>query len=404
VNLVFLWLLLPMLAAVAVVEPALRGRAAARLAVATFAIATLEAAVGTLAPAVLHEWAGTEASNALFVSVSTGLAIGAVVPWPRRAWREWLPGLPLAVSLVAALVSVIQWGPLVLGVVLGVLPLLLASAFPRSASVSRRVESFGTPRTAWGIAVVAALLTLLEPLLLTLVSPLLPVVWRRGDDWRPGLTTLTWPIIATACAVLLGVLATTIAGSLLVRLGDFSLQAPTSLAAERLLAMLGVMVVIAMLSPWPLIGFGPGMVLGPAAVVLAHRFAVSLAPGGMPGWTTLVAMVLLVPAVGAALRGYWAHSLVCLAALLALDGVAWTAVAAAIATVAAMATAWQGNGNLLLGQRVSFPVARGTAVLAAVGLAVTPAVLLSDEVVLATLLALGLATAAARVARPVPAE
>jgi len=404
VNLVFLWLLLPILAAVAVVEPALRGRAAARLAVATFAVATLDAAVGTLSPAVLHEWAATEASNALFVSISAGLAIGAVVPWPRREWREWLPGLPLAVSLVAALVSVIQWAPLALGVVLGALPLLLANAFPRSAAASRRVESFGSPRTAWSIAVVAALLALLEPLLLTLVAPLLPVVWRRGDDWRPVLRTLTWPIIATVCAVFLGVLATTIAGSLLVRLGDFSLQAPTSLAAERLLAMLGAMVVIAMLSPWPLIGFGPGTVLGPAAVVLAHRFAVSLAPGGMPGWITLVAMVLLVPAVGAALRGHWAHSLVCLAALLALDGVAWTTVAAAIATVAAMATAWQGNGNLLLGQRVSFPVARGTAVLAAVGLAVTPAVLLSDEVVLATLLALGLATAAARVTGPVPAE
>lgn len=403
-NLIFLWLLLPMVVVVGVVEPALRGRAAGRVVVATFAIATLEAAVGTLSPAVLHEWAGLNASNALFVSISAGLAIGAVVPWPRRAWREWLPGLPLAVALIAAFLSVIRWAPLALGVVIGALPLLLASAFPKSRPVVTTNQPTASPRAGWSITITATVLAFVEPLLLTLVAPLLPIVWRRSDEWRPTLKQLSLPIIATIGAMSLGLLATTIAGTLLVRLGDFSLQAPTSIAAERLLAMLGATVVIAMLAPWPFTRFGPGTVLAPAAVVLAHRFAVSLAPGGMPGWLTLVAMILIVPALGAALRGYWAHSLVCLAALLALDGAAWTAAVAAVTTVAAIAVAWQGSRNLVLGQRVSFPVARGTAVLAAVGLAVTPAVLLSDEVVLATLLALGLATAAARLAGPVPAK
>src|SRR5690606_24025283 len=131
VNFILVWLCLPLLAAVIVLPPPLRGAATARLVVVTFGLATLAAAIGTLDPTALRTWAMADSSNALFVSVSVGVVVGGVAPWPPAGWRQWVAGVPLAVLLLANHAAALRWPPLILGAVLGALPLLLARGFPR---------------------------------------------------------------------------------------------------------------------------------------------------------------------------------------------------------------------------------------------------------------------------------
>lgn len=393
------WLVLPLLAAVVLVTDRERGRATARLIVPVFALATLDAASGTLDLSSLADWALATPSNGLFLSISLGLAIGGIGPWPPAAWRRWVAGLPLVLVLLANGVEAIHWPALLLGAVLGALPLLASGALPPRPLQPETRAGEAISQRGWAVVCTTVVLALLEPLLLTLVVPLVPLVWSRAPAHTLGLAPRqrVLPVLAVVLAVCIGWFAITIGGTPWLTLGGFAETAPLSPAAERLLGLAAVLLVLALLAPWPLHRLGVGIALAPAAVILAHRFATSLAPGGIVEWRTLAAMVLVPAAVGAAVRRYWSAALLSVAALMAMRFGWWPVAAALAAGIAALLPAGTRTVlNPLLGHRVSFPTARGIALLAAVGLAAAAPMLLADEVVLATLLGFGLATAAAR--------
>jgi hypothetical protein len=212
------------------------------------------------------------------------------------------------------------------------------------------------------------------------------------------------PAVALALAAITGWLAMTIAGDPFVALGGFAMLAPLSPSAERLLGLLGVAVVVAMAAPWPLHRCAPGAVLLPAAVMLAHRFATNLAPGAMPTWRPLATLILVPSLVAAAHRGHWANALGSAAVLVALQPGVSTLVAAGVALLAALVVVrGSGAADPTVSRRVTFPESRGEAVLLAAAMALAAAAVLRDEVVLATLLVAGVASAAARPVRQRPA-
>src|SRR5262245_44166693 len=108
------WLVLPLLASVALVPAVSRGAASARLIIPAFAVATLWKGADTFAPALLRAWASQGPAEGQFVSISIGLAIGGIGPWPPRQWSRWIAGVPLAVGLLVVFYDVLQVGPLLL--------------------------------------------------------------------------------------------------------------------------------------------------------------------------------------------------------------------------------------------------------------------------------------------------
>ncbi len=375
-----------------------------RLIVAAFGLGTLSVGIGELATTTLRSYAAATPGNALFVSLSVGLVLGAASPWRRRAWPSWASVLLVAVVIAWPVLGAMRWGGFVLGVVLGALPLQLGRALPTGRGGDDARSSLATG-SALGLLVLATLLSFAEPFALALLVPLVPIVWRLSRRERAGIewAQLLLPAIALLAAVALGWLALTIAGDPLVRLAGYFTAAPVSPAAERWLGLLALVMLVALLAPWPLHRLGTGALLGPAAAVLAWRLAGSLAPDLLTAWQPLLGMVLVPSALVAAWRGRWSVALATAALVVALrpGPLALVGVALAIASVVAVAATGPSR-NLLRPDRVTFSGAWWLAMLAAAGIAASAVALLQHEVVLATLLAGGLGSAAARTARATP--
>lgn len=384
---------LPLLALPWLVEATDRGRVAARLVIVGLALGALLAGAGTLEPAGLGRYSAAASGNALFVSLSVGILLGCLLPWPPR-WPlgATLLGIPLAVVALIPLVSGINVGGLLLGAVLGALPSVVGSILPRP----RQVPGPGSASGWWQLA--ALLIALAEPLL---IIGLLPLPWLLpiGRRWWPESTGVRriLPAIALVFAVVLLWLALTVAGDPLVMLRGYGRAAPLSPAAGRLLAVLGYGMILTLLAPWPFGRLGPELVPVPALMVLGFRFATQLAPQGMAAWFATAGIVLVISALVSAFRRDWQASFGAIAVLTALTGsTAGFGAGLVLAMVAigpALMRPWRtGDAD---------PVTFNTSPLltAALGgaLAVAIAVLIDVEVVLATVLAAGIAAALARI-------
>ena len=170
-------------------------------------------------------------------------------------------------------------------------------------------------------------------------------------------------------------------------------DAPLPGAVERVVGATALAVAICMVAPWPLHRLGPGATLVPAAALLAYLVAGSIAPLGVAGWLPLAAVILVPSAIAAAWRGYWANALGSLS-LLAVPRPGWLGLG--IVLLLAGTAVAVSVGNRRPPDRISFPNRTLAAVTLAMALALATSAVLAHEVVLGSLLAVGMATALAR--------
>jgi hypothetical protein len=117
----------------------------------------------------------------------------------------------------------------------------------------------------------------------------------------------------------------------------------------------------------------------------------------MAGWAPALTLVLVPVSVIAAFRGRWAGALSALAIVPVTAAEPWARGVAALAVITAVAVAARPPRDRPgADDGVTFPMERWLAAAVAVSVAGVVAVVLPDEVVLATVLAAGVAIAAAR--------
>lgn len=390
-------LLLPLLATIALLSR-WRGPAVARLIIAGFAVATLDLATGSLVPGELVAWAGRGGSHSMFVSLSSGIAIGGLGLWSRRGWLWWGPALPLALGLLVVFWSVLQWLPLAFGAVCGAVPLLLASAMPPRVLPVAAPPMVPSRKSDWYLMALALAAATSNRLMLVLLAPVLPLLDRSSRQDPPGRRRMLLPVLATLVLVALVAYAISLGGTTAV-LTAFGFEPPLIGAVERVTGASVLAVAVLMVAPWPLHRFGPGIVLVPAAAALVYRVSGSIAPLGISGWLPLVAMLLVPSAIFAAWRGHWTTALGSVA-LLAAPRPGWQGMSLLLLIVVTLPLVSAGNPRQP--DRISFPEAGYAATLLGACLALGTAAMLAHEVVLGSLLAAGLACAAARPARRPP--
>jgi hypothetical protein len=408
-NDLLVWLLVLPLAAVGLVPATQRGPVAARFVVLTFAVGAMHIGAGGTSLAAITSHGRQSPAGALFVSLTAGLLLGGTTPWPPRGWRSWVAGAPLVLAAAWAITPAFRAGPYLLGVVLGAIPVLLGTALPSGPrSIPASPSHGGRDRwLGWSMAGAALVMVSLGSLVLVPLAALLPLLLgsAAARQLPGGRRQLVLPGLATVAALLLVWLALTIAGDAMAGIAEFFVTAPVSPAAERWLGLLAVMLIVALLAPWPMDRFGPGVALAPAAVVFAYRVSVSVVPGAIGDWQPLLGMLLVPLAVVAALRDRWAQALMVMATFAALRPGPMSLIAVATAMTASLTLMLAaGDRNLLRPGRVTFAGTWWLAGFAAAGCAAAVVAVLPHEVVLATLLAGGLACAAARTraARPAP--
>jgi hypothetical protein len=399
------WLVLPLVLAPWLGPLDRLGVSAARLVLAGLGLGALHVGVGTLELADLASYAARE-GNGAFVSLTIGLLIGgALVPWDApRSGLAWLASVPalLGGGSVVALGGLVP--PVVLGMLLGAAPSLLGQVLRRGRR-QRATVDWHMPRPAAlggmerAVALVVLSLAVLRGpvLLVTLgLGALLGLVGWRG---RQPAGIGRWPVAAMVGMVgLLAFtwLAVTIAGNPLVPIRHYILAAPVSPAGEALLASFLVLALLGCFAPWPLHRLGDARATLPIAVAFAHGAAAMMVPDALRGWMPIWTMVLVPAAVVAVARRRWDGAAGALAGLAAVrpGTMALLGALGVILWPVALALRPVGRGNPHPGERVTFPGVRVGVTAAAVGAALTVAVILTDEVLLGTLLAVGLAVAA----------
>ncbi len=366
-----------------------------------FALGALATASGTLEPGELAQYAARTADNALFVSLTLGLVLGALGPWPPRVeWRSAVCAVPLVAALLATGWSTVRWAPLGLGMIFGALPLFAALALPGGGQT--RDSDLRTAAPGWWILITVAIAAA-EPLLVTALLPLPWLLPGRRAGW-PDAPWLRRVMPAVGTVLLAGMiwLALTVAGTPWVRLADYAVLAPVSIAAERLMAVLALGAVVAFAAPWPLRRFAPVLVPMPAIVLLASRFAANLAPSGMAAWYPGTALVLVPSALIAALLGHWRTALGTVALLGGLLGTPPGLIAGLVLATVAVLPSLRAVTADPVRDRVTFFGSRWLAPVVSAALAGVIVAILNVEVVLATILAGGLALLLARPSAATP--
>jgi hypothetical protein len=399
------WLVLPLVLAPWLAPLDRLGAAAARLVLAGLGLGALHVGVGTLELADLASYAARE-GNGAFVSLTLGLLIGgALVPWDApRSGLAWLVSVPALLGGAAVIALAGLTPPALLGMLLGAAPTLLVLMLRRWRPCRTVVAGhmpMPAPLNTVERVVAPALLGLA-----VLGGPVLFVALGLGalvglSGWRGRAVggTRRWPV-ASAVGVMGLVaftwLAVTIAGSPLVPIRDYILAAPVSPAGEALLTSFLMLALLGCFGPWPLHRFGDARATLPITVAFAHGAAAMMVPDALRGWLPLWTMVLVPAAVLAVARRRWDGAAGALAGLAAVrPGTA--ALLGALGVIlwpVALALRPVGRGNPHPGERVTFPGVRVGVTAAAVGAGLTVAVILADEVLLGTLLAVGLAVAA----------
>lgn len=400
------WCAIPLVLLPWLSAPERLGMAASRIVVTGFVLGALQVGTGSLGVAELGSWAARE-GNAGFMALTLGVLIsGAATPTTALARpRDWLPGLPLLLAAALVLTNVGLHRAWAVGLGLGALPTVVAMIRQR-VGPSRVVpadEPFATPRrvgglvgltivalwavAAWGGPIVVVTVGLAAVLLLS--------GWRtRGSGGRTS-----WPVaavIGAAALVTFAWLAVTIAGQPFVALRGYRIHAPLSPAAEQWLGSLLVVTILGTFAPWPWQRWGDARATLPVAIAFSHAAATMVAPEGVRGWLPLLTILLVPSAVLGVLRRRWDGAAGALAALASFRP-------GPLAPIAALAVVlWPTlrvlgpaeRVSLLAGEWITFPGVRLGVTSAAVGAALTVAVVLQDEVVLGTILAAGLALAA----------
>ncbi len=337
------YLIIPLLTCVWML-PTWRGKAGARVIIGVYALSTLLAGSGSLMPGELVRWAALGSSQGMFVSLSIGIAIGGMGPWLRHGWLWHVCALPLTLGLLFVFRDALQPLPLLLGAVLGALPLFIAGLVPRM------------------------------------------VVTDAPHD-EHGPRTLVVLMIAAVVAVMVGTYAISASGRVAPLAGSMESAVGASVLVAAML----------MITPWPLHRMWLGATLVPAGVLLVYLMAGTIAPLGIAYWLPIAALLLVPSAIVAGWRGYWANALGSVA-VLAVPRPGWQGQALIALLLVTMLVLTQ--GNLRSPNRISFPGRAFPAVLLSLAVALGSAALLAHEVVMGSLLAAGLATAAARPARP----
>ncbi|MEO8479526.1 MAG: hypothetical protein ABI542_07820 [Gemmatimonadota bacterium] len=386
-----LLLAIPLLAGPVLAPERQRGQAMARIVVIGLALGALWVASGITSVADIHTYAATDPSNALFVSITLGLLLGALGPWPLPVHRpSWFTGIPLLLVPLGLNVGVVRWGPLLLGGVLGALPLFGGLAIPGARRDRDPDLTQGLPAS---LLAVTLLIALAEPLILVILLPvpwLLP--WRRSWATVP-MARRVLPLVGLVLFVTLAWLALTIAGTPWARFGSFAATQPLSIGAERLLAVCGIGALMSLLAPWPVGRLGPLLTPLPAIVATGYRLATTLAPQGVTAWLPGTALLLVPSALIAAMFGQWRTALGTIALLGALTGSVLGLIGA---TVLALLAVWASLRPGVPANRVTFFSVPWRATLVAAAVALVVVALLEVEVVMATCLAAGCAIALAR--------
>lgn len=267
------WLTLPLVVAVALVPDRGRGTAVARVILVGFALATLVAGGGTLRTDMLVTWADASASRGQFISISLGVLLGGLAPWPPRDWRRWVAGVPLAAYAIVALGSVVRPWQVILGAILGAVPIVLGRLVPR-----RTTRELATPTPHRPVLAAAAVVSLLVAVALVLFT-------------------------------------------------DASIGASMLLLAS----------VVAFVAPWPLHRYGLGVAGAALATLIAWLAANQWTAVDVPALLPVLMMVLVPSGILAAWRGWWANALGTTAVLAALHPGLAAAGAGAVALAAASA-------------------------------------------------------------------
>jgi hypothetical protein len=385
------YLLLPLLVCVALL-PRWRGAAAARLVIAAFGLATLHVGTGSLLPSELRTWAAQGSSQEVFVSLSTGMVLGGLGLWSRRGWLWHLAAIPVLSGLLLVFWPVFQVLPLLLGAVLGAIPLLVGGLVPRMMGTPQ--ATYDRHSLAYGVvALLAVVFVATGSLALLAVAPLLPLI--EGEQRTPGIRRrgMVLPLLAALIFIALIAYAISLGAAPAAVLTSIGFSMPLPGAVERVVGASILAAGLLMVAPWPLHRFGPGVTLVPAAAIMTYHIAGTVAPVGVAEWLPLAAMVLVPSAIAAAWRGHWANALASVA-VLTVPRPGWQGLGLLLLMFVSLAAVFPGNPRPP--NRISFPSGALAATLLALALAFATPAVLRHEVVLGSLLAAGLATAAAR--------
>jgi hypothetical protein len=383
-----LWLAIPLVVLPVVELPGRLGAAAARLVMAGLGLGALAQGVGSLDPRDLRVVASQSPHGAWFVGLTIGVLItGTCIAADVRSWRTTALGGPLLVGLVVAIArdAIIA---VLAGCVIGLVPMALARTLPRRVmpqpALRENVRAL-VPRPA---SLVLGIVTVVSACFGPLAVAMAALGVLGWHEWAlPGVPSARrrLPILPVLATLLLAAwlwLALAIGDSPFISFVRFAADAPVSEAAAVLLALLAIGWAIAIAQPWPLDRVADVTVQLPVLGVVFY-LAMHATPDGMAHWQPLLS-VIMVPA-----------------AVVAVAGARWDAAAAAL---------------VLLGVTRPGPVALGAAALLAVGPAVRRmtgsarlasgvagvavagviATMLRDQVLLAVVLALGVAVAAMR--------
>jgi hypothetical protein len=385
-------LALPVLLALGWQSLATRGVLAARLLIIAFGLAALHQGAGVLGIADLQHYMRQGAGPQLFVSINIGLIVGGgLIPRPLLDWRQWLPGLPLTIGLALVLSGGPNWLGLILGGVLGAVPVALAIALPQPRSLQFEDSSSITPSII-SLAVVVSVMSR-SPLLLIFMLSVVAIIeaWLRNRAVTGRLTLPVLPIVAALLIMLAGVLSLSSAGGLLISVKEFLAVTPVSPSNERRLGFVLSAAVLTMSAPWPFHRTSNGAITLPAAIALGWVAANWLAPAGVLSWLPLFTGLLLASLLAAGGAGATTAMATSLAVLGALHGGTFGLAGAVVLTVwtvlsrRASSTSDQYTGGAILNDH------GWVAALLIGGAAMVMIQVLANEIVLGTLLAAGLA-------------
>ncbi len=397
-NLVLLWLAVPLVFAPLVSRTATAG--VARLLTGAIALAILWQGSGTLDPTDLAGLGRLSPDDARFIAFSAGIGIAALLIAPQdTAWGA-APAVPLAVGLVMSIVpSALPIAAL--GTVIALVPRAGAALVARS----RRPPDLGddavsiTPRALAMPTLAAVAIGAQGPFLLTVAMAFGITEWSRSG--AGSTTPWRWPLLRPVVVFVLLVLAyglvATVAGDPLVMVRGAEQSIPASPALERLVAALVLAAALAMVAPAERRELARNAAIAPAAVLLAAT-ALQIAPQGAGHWAPLAAAVVVLLVAVAMWRRTPLHALAPIAVLGAImPGAGWPTAALLLALYPVVVVAG-GPKTSPRGDGAS-GYARVLASGAAISLAFVLRGVLTDEVVWALLLSVLCTTAACVAAR-----
>lgn len=405
-----LWLAIPLFLLPIVARRDRLGGAAGQLIIAGLGLGALHQGAGTLDPRDLRDTAGQSLHVAWFVGITVGALITGACLFPDVSnWRKNLTAGPLLIGLLLT-ISTDAVVAVLVGALIGLVPTTVGQLVPRKrassvapqpdaerpaarrrfASAARLTARLRSANARSGrsasllLGAVTVTSALFGPIAIT-VTGLCALNWCEWSLVPKTHAIARIPILPITATILLAAwlwLALTIAGSPWITLGGFATAAPVSVAAGQLLATLAIGWGIAIAAPWPLDRLtGVTVQLPPLAVVL--YLVAQATPDGMAHRQPLVSAIVVPAAIAAVACRRWDGAA---AALLLLAATRPGAGSLAAALLLGLTPAGR---RLISSERLGGGVS-------GVAVALLVVLVLRDQVVLAVVLALGVAVVANR--------